>query len=152
MLLWLLCLLKLSILQEYSNIFVFAQTCPNLKFPVTLGYDSGETEIFSVDLDASTGFIYLGGTSTAKELKYPGASKSVFTALFDGLKFVWISIIGSVDVDTFEYMSAMGETSPYLVLYATKSNDLYVPLIFTIDKIDGSIVRAVDIIDPDELG
>ena len=65
---------------------------------------------------------------------------------------MWISRIGSVDVDTFEYMSAMGETSLYLVLYATKSNDPYVPLIFTIDKVDGSIVRAVDIIDPDELG
>ena len=147
MILWLLCLLTLSILQEYQNIFIFAQTCSNLKFPVTLGYDSGETEIFSVDLDASTGFIYLGGTSTAKELTVPGASKSVFTALFDGSEFVWIRIIGSVDVDTFEYMSAMGETSPYLVLYATKSNNPYVPLIFTIDKIDGSIIRAVDIID-----
>ena len=147
MILWLLCLLTLSILQKYQNIFVFAQTCSNLKFPVTLGYDSGETEIFSVDLDASTGFIYLGGTSTAKELTVPGASKSVFTALFDGSEFVWIRIIGSVDVDTFEYMSAMGETSPYLVLYATKSNNPYVPLIFTIDKIDGSIIRAVDIID-----
>ena len=60
--------------------------------------------------------------------------------------------IASIDVNTFEYMSAMGETSPYLVLYATKSNDPYVPLIFTIDKIDGLIVTAVDIIDPDELG
>ena len=45
---------------------------------MTLGYDSGETEIFSVDQDLSTGFFYIAGTSTAKELKASGASKSVF--------------------------------------------------------------------------
>ena len=72
--------------------------------------------------------------------------------MFDGLEFVWISIIGSIYVDTFEYMSAMGKTSPYLVLYATKSSNPYIPLIFTIDKKDGSIVRAFDIIDPDQIG
>ena len=56
----------------------------NLKFPMTLGYDSGETEIFSVDQDLSTGFFYIAGTSTAKELKASGASKSVFYAAYNG--------------------------------------------------------------------
>ena len=119
---------------------------------MTLGYESGETEIFSVDHDASTGFLYIGGTSSAKELKVSGASKSVFTALFNGLEFKWISVINSIYVDTFEYMSAMGSSSQNLVLYATKSSNPYIPLIFTISKTDGSIVRAVDINDPINIG
>ena len=53
-------------------------------FPLALGFNSGETEIFSIDQDSSTGYIYLAGTSTATELKVSGATKSVFTALFNG--------------------------------------------------------------------
>jgi hypothetical protein len=48
-------------------------------------------------------------------------------------------------VDTCEFMSAMGSSSPYLVLYTTKSSSPYIPLIFTISKSDGLIVRGVDI-------
>jgi hypothetical protein len=50
-------------------------------------------------------------------------------------------------VDNVEFMSAMGSSSPYLVLYVTKSGDPYIPLILTINKNDGSIVRAVQIND-----
>ncbi len=50
-------------------------------------------------------------------------------------------------VDTFESMSAMGSSSPYLVLYATKSILPYIPLIFTISKSDGFIVRVAEIND-----
>ena len=62
----------------------FAQTCSNLKFPLTLGFPSGETEIMSIDQDSLTGYLYIGGTSTATELKVSGATKSVFIALFNG--------------------------------------------------------------------
>ena len=66
---WFSDFLYFLIFRDYAKIGVSTQTCSNLKFPVTLGYESGETEIFSVDLDASTGFLFLGGTSTAKEIK-----------------------------------------------------------------------------------
>ena len=98
----------------------FAQTCSNLKFPLTLGFPSGETEIMSIDQDSLTGYLYIGGTSTATELRAAGAAKSVFTALFDGLEYLWIKVINDPAVDTFESMSAMGSSSPHLVLYATK--------------------------------
>ncbi len=39
----------------------------------------------SIDQDSLTGYLYIGGTSTATELRAAGAAKSVFTALFDGL-------------------------------------------------------------------
>ena len=48
----------------------FAQTCSNLKFPLTLGFPSGETEIISIDHDSLTDYIYIAGTSTATELKF----------------------------------------------------------------------------------
>ena len=44
-------------------------------------------------------------------------------------------------------MSAMGVNSQNLILYATKSSSSYIPLIFTINKADGSILRAVKIDD-----
>ncbi len=87
---------------------VFAQTCSNLKFPLTLGFSSGETEIMSIDQDSLTGYLYIGGTSTATEFRAVGATKSVFIALFDGLEYLWIKVINDQTVDTFESMSAMG--------------------------------------------
>ena len=71
----------------------FAQTCSNLKFPLTLGFSSGETEIISIDHDSLTGYIYIAGTSTATELKVSGAPKSIFIALFNGLYYPWIKTI-----------------------------------------------------------
>ena len=118
-----------------------------MKFPLTLGFDSGETEIFSVDQDPLTGYVYIGGTTTAIELKSFKASKSVFTALFDGMAYVWINIINDPLVDTFEFMSAMGSSSLNLILYATQSSSPYIPLIFRINKADGSLVDVVNIND-----
>ena len=46
---WLLFLMTLLMLTNYANILVLAQTCSNLKFPLTLGFTSGETEIVSID-------------------------------------------------------------------------------------------------------
>ena len=37
----LLCLMTLLMLTDYKNIVTFAQTCSNLKFPLTLGFSSG---------------------------------------------------------------------------------------------------------------
>jgi len=34
-------------------------------FPLIFGFSSGETEIFSIDQDGSTGYLYLAGTTTA---------------------------------------------------------------------------------------
>ena len=133
--------------QESINSGVLAQTCSNLKFPLILGFSSGETEIISIDKDVSTGFLYIAGTTTSTELKVSGAAKSVFIALFDGLVFVWIEVINDALVDTVEFMSAMGITSLNLVLYATKSSSPYIPVIFTISKSDGSIVKAFEIKD-----
>ncbi len=65
----------------------------------------------SIDQDSLTGYIYIGGTSTATELKAVGATKSVFIALFDGLEYLWIKVINDPAVDTFESMSAMGSSS-----------------------------------------
>ena len=120
LLLWFLCLKTLLLLTDDAKNTTFAQTCSNLKFPLTLGFPSGETEIMSIDQDSLTGYLYIGGTSTATELRAAGASKSVFIALFDGLQYLWIKVINDSAVDTFESMSAMGSSSPYLVLYATK--------------------------------
>ena len=117
-------------------------------FPLALGFSSGETEIFSMDQDSSTGYIYLAGTTTATELKVYGSPKSVFTALFNGQVYVWIKTINDPQVDTVEFMSAMGSTSQNLVLYVTKSSSPYIPLILTLKKSDGSIVFAFDINDP----
>ncbi len=62
----------------------------------------------SIDQDSLTGYLYIGGTSTATELRASGATKSVFIALFDGLEYLWIKVINDPAVDTFESMSAMG--------------------------------------------
>ena len=120
LLLWFLCLATLLMLTDDANYDVVAQSCSNLKFPLTLGFASGETEIMSIDQDSMTGYLYIGGTSTATELRAAGAAKSVFIALFDGLEYLWIKVINDPTVDTFESMSAMGSSSPYLVFYATK--------------------------------
>jgi hypothetical protein len=77
-------------IKEYANIFASAQTCSDLKFPLTFGFSSGETDIISIDQDSLTGFIYISGTTTASELLVSGATKSVFIALFNGLDYVWI--------------------------------------------------------------
>ena len=55
-------------------------------------------------------------------------------------------------MDTVEYMSAMGSLSLYLVLYATRSGNPYIPLIFRIRKTDGLIVDTVQINDPTNIG
>ena len=112
---------------------------------MTFGFSSGETEIFSVDQDSITGFLYIAGTTTSIELKVSGATKSIFVALYNNYEFIWIKIIDEPTLDTVEYMSGMGGSSPYLILYATKSSSPYIPQIFTISKSDGSIVRAVSI-------
>jgi len=49
-------------------------------------------------------------------------------------------------------MSAMGIYSDNLVLYVTKKDSPYIPVILTISKADGSIVRAVEINDPTKIG
>ena len=67
--------------------------------------------------------------------------------MFNGIDYVWIKIINDVLVDTVEFMSAMGSSSLNLVLYATKSSNAYIPLIFRISKSDGSIIDAVEIND-----
>ncbi len=100
-----------------------------------------------MDQDSSTGFIYIAGSTTAAELKVSGAKKSVFTALFNGSDYAWIKIINNTEVDTVEFMSAMGIGSENLVLYATKSSSPYIPLIFTISKYDGSWVTSFKIND-----
>ena len=88
-----------------------AQSCSNLKFPLTLGFNSGETEIISIDQDSATGNLFISGVSTATEIKAAGAPKSIFTALFDGLEYLWIKVINDPLVDTVEFMSAMGSSS-----------------------------------------
>ena len=65
----------------------------------------------SIDQDSSTGFVYIGGTTTATELLVSGATKSVFTALFNGIDYIWIKVINDAFVDTFEFMSGMGSSS-----------------------------------------
>jgi hypothetical protein len=93
------------------KISAIAQSCSNLKFPLTLGFNSGETEITSIDIDSLTGNLYISGVSTATELKVSGETKSIFTALFNGLEYIWIKVINDPTVDTFESMSAMGSSS-----------------------------------------
>ena len=116
----LLCIITLLRIPNDANNSANAQSCSNLKFPITLGFSSGETEIISIDQDSSTGFLYIAGTTTTTELKVPGATKSVFIALFNGYDYVFIKAINDPFVDTVEYMSAMGNSSENLVLYATK--------------------------------
>ncbi len=145
---WLLCLLTFFTLTDDAKNYTFAQSCSNLKFPLTLGFNSGETEIVSIDQDSATGNLYISGITTATELKVSGATKSVFTALFNGIKYLWIKVINDPLIDTVEFMSAMGSLSLNLVLYATKSSSPYIPLIFIISKSDGSIVRVDEINSP----
>jgi hypothetical protein len=75
---------------------------------LTFGFNSGETEIFAIDQDSLTNFIFIAGTTSATELLVTGATKSVFIALFNGLDYLWIKAINEPTVDTVEYMSAMG--------------------------------------------
>ncbi len=63
---------------------------------MTFGFGSGETEIFSIDQDSSSGFIYIAGTTTATELLVFGSTKSVFTALFNGIDYTWFKVINNV--------------------------------------------------------
>ncbi len=49
-------------------------------------------------------------------------------------------------------MSAMGSSSPYLVLYVTKSSSPYIPQILTISKADGSILKGINIDDTNNIG
>ena len=76
--------------------------------------------------------------------------------MFDGSDYAWIKVINDTLVDTVESMSAMGNQSKNLILYATRSGPLstsfYIPLIFTISKSDGTIVRVVEINDPTNIG
>lgn len=72
--------------------------------------------------------------------------------MFNGLEYLWIKSINDPLVDTFESMSAMGSSSQNLILYATKSSDPFIPLIFSIKKSDGSIVRTVMINDTINIG
>ena len=37
-----------------------------------------------------------------------GTTKSVFTALFNGIDYTWIKVINDPTIDTAEFMSAMG--------------------------------------------
>ncbi len=46
---WLLSIVTSLMLQEPTKITVLAQSCSNLKFPLTLGFNTGETEITSID-------------------------------------------------------------------------------------------------------
>ncbi len=46
---WLLCLLIFFTLTDNIKNSTFAQSCSSLKFPLTLGFTSGETEIVSID-------------------------------------------------------------------------------------------------------
>ena len=57
-----------------EKIVVTGQLCSNLKFPLTLGLSSGNTEIFSIDIDSLTGYLYMAGTTTATELLASGAT------------------------------------------------------------------------------
>ncbi len=98
-------------LQEPTKIAALAQSCSNLKFPLTLGFNSGETEIISIDQDITTGNLFISGVSTAREIKAAGSPKSIFTALFNGLEYLWIKVIIDPLVDTVEFMSAMGSSS-----------------------------------------
>ena len=72
--------------------------------------------------------------------------------MFNGNDYAWIKVINDALVDTFEFMSAMGSSSLNLILYATKSTSPYIPLIFRISKSDGSIINAVEINDPTNIG
>ena len=148
----LLCLVTFFTFTDDAKNYTFAQSCSKLKFPLTFGFNSGETEIVSIDQDSATGNLYISGTTTTTELKVSGATKSVFTALFDGLEYLWIKVINDPLVDTVEFMSAMGSSSLNLVLYATKSSSPYIPLIFILRKSDGSIVRVSEINDPTNIG
>jgi len=60
---------------------------------LTFGFSSGETEIFSIDIDNSTSYIFIAGTTTSTELKVSGATKSIFIALYDGIEITWIKTI-----------------------------------------------------------
>ena len=70
---WLLCPLTLLMLKDYTKNRVKAQECSDRKFPLILRFNTGDTEILSIDQDPKTGFIYIAGTTTAVELRVSGA-------------------------------------------------------------------------------
>ena len=129
------------ILEYHSDVHQIVQgyDCFRQRFPLTLGFPSGDTDIRFIDLDPLTGYIYMVGTTTATEIKVPGAVKSVFIASHSCLKFNFIKVIQHAEVDTVEYMSLMGNSSTNLLVYTTSSINPYVPLFYQINKIDGSI-------------
>ena len=121
-------------------------------FPLTFCFNSGETEIIFIDQDSLTGFLYIADTTSSKELLVSGGIKSVFISMINGIDYIWIKLINSTVIDTVEFMSSMGSSSQNLFLYVTKSISLYITIIFTISKSNGSIVNAVEIIDPSNIG
>ena len=44
-----LCHTTLLLFTDDENNYILAQSCSNLKFPLTFGFSSGETEIISID-------------------------------------------------------------------------------------------------------
>ena len=72
--------------------------------------------------------------------------------MYNGFAFIWIKVINDSQVDTFELMSAMGSSSKNLILYTTRSSSPYIPLIFRINKSDGSIIDSVEINDTISIG
>ena len=47
-----------------------------------------------------------------------------------------------MEVHSVEYMPLMGSFSTNLLIYATASNNLYVPLFYQLKKIDGSVAST----------
>ena len=95
-----------------------------------------------MDYDLTTGDLYFAGTTTATELLVFGASQSVFVAKHNCYNYNWIKVINASQVDSVEYLSAIGDSSQSLLLYATSSANPYIPLIYTISKTDGSVASA----------
>ena len=60
--------------------FVQGYDCFRQRFPLAIGFDSGNTDIKFIDQDPTTGYLYMVGITTATELKVSGAQKSVFIA------------------------------------------------------------------------
>ena len=69
-----------------------------MRFPITIGFDTGDTEIVAMDGDTA-GNLYMAGTTAATELIVAGAQKSVFIAKHDQTKLLWFKVINHVEVD-----------------------------------------------------
>ena len=63
-------------------------------------------------------------------------------------QFAWIKVLNYTQIETIEYMSAMGSSSENLLIYVTSSLNPYIPIILTAKKLDGSIVLSFEINDP----